>query len=268
VCHYEHPKTGCSWDLTGEAKSESWRIKAELMPMRDPSDLYHPRHFHRDQDQCQPNSLHRARPYSRALPQPFSSHYVLDAAARKTLALALFSLLCGLLMAGISSVVADTIPHLAPVQISGATAQASPPPVTDTLKSRHTRTEAITSGMQVYLSPTTGRPIAADHMDRVSDIVSPIRAQTSANKSPLTVLTSTKEKGGKFIITGPHFRSHMQAGMIDDKAVALCTTTGYTKTGRAGHSTGTSLSLSGTTHSHHHTSTLHADMLPQGKPRQ
>lgn len=106
--------------------------------------------------------------------------------------------------------VADTIPQLGP---------HSGPPI-----QIESRTERLTSSMQVYLSPVTGKPIPANHPDRVSQLMSPIRAQSTTEQSPLVVLTSDKEKGGKFVITGPRFRSHMDVvTLANGETVGQCT---------------------------------------------
>lgn len=138
-----------------------------------------------------------------------STHYVDHLRVKKSFAMAAHAICCVLIMALMDNVLADNIPSLG--DSSGPTIEIE------------NRIDRLTSNMQVYLSPVTGRPIPSDHSDRVSQILSPIRAQSPSAASPLTVLTSKKEKGGKFVITGPHFRSHMQAGIMNGQAVGLCT---------------------------------------------
>jgi len=92
------------------------------------------------------------------------------------------------------------------------------------------RMASATSRMQVHISPSSGRPIPADHPERVADTISPVRAKTLAPKNPPAVFTNTRENGGKVIITGPYFRTHRQAGVSDGKVFALCTASGETTT--------------------------------------
>lgn len=128
---------------------------------------------------------------------------------RKSFAMALYAICCVLLMAGFDKTFADEIPSLSSTD--------------GTPLMLESRTQVLKSNMQVYLSPISGRPIPADHADRVSQILSPLRAQAATAQSPLAVMTSQQEKGGKFIITGPHFRSHMHASVINGDPVGLCT---------------------------------------------
>lgn len=83
------------------------------------------------------------------------------------------------------------------------------------------RTQTLKSSMQVYLSPHTGRPMPGPSYQS-GETMTPPRAQVTTQASPLTVLTSSKENGGKFIITGPHFRSQQRVSIIEGKTIGHC----------------------------------------------